>query len=398
MKSLADRNVRMYKLFAIFNEPLFWGPILIASMQKLGKIDLPSIYFCEAVAMLLLIVLDIPTSALADVVGRKRVLIIGRVFLVADMACFAAMDGPVMAWVANLVWAVGYSFQSSADQALIYNSLKKAGREKDFMKIEGSAAGTRYILIGLCSLAVGPLAAIDLRLPLILSVPCTAIPLIASFFFQENRNGEPYSVRAHAGRLVCGTLFAWRKTEVRWIIGLCALLAGASKIWFFTYNPYFEKVGVSLEYYGLIFFLLNMVAWLCSRYAYRLELGLPERSCVAGMILCTGLPILAMGLFPCWQMVTLVLIQNVTRGFMGPFVGKFMNRHIDSEDVRTTALSVRSTLTNLISVGSLSLFGLMDERLGLLGSLIVLGIAVLIIGKWSYARYTRLFPATAPGS
>ena len=131
----AVRNVALYKLFVIFNEPLFWGPILITSLQKLGQMSLPEIYFMESAVMIICVVLDIPAGALADVIGRKKSLIIGRVFLLASIVGFATMHSPVEAWISNIIWAIGYSFQSGADQALLYNTLKEAGIEKDFIKM-----------------------------------------------------------------------------------------------------------------------------------------------------------------------------------------------------------------------------------------------------------------------
>jgi MFS family permease len=390
----ARRNVALYKLFVMFNEPLFWGPILIISLQKLAHMSLPEIYFMESAVMIICVALDIPAGALADVIGRKKSLIIGRLFLLGSIVGFATMNSPIGAWVANIIWAVGFSFQSGADQALLYNTLKEAGIAKSFTKIEGRAVGSRFILIAFCSLAVGPLAEINLRFPLFLSVPFVFIPLVASFFFKEKRCTTGYSTKKQIDTLKNGVMFAIRKPEVRWIIGFCALVMGASKIWFFTYNPYFETVGISLKYFGVIFFFLNVVAWLSSHYAHRIERYYKEQTCVVAMIGCVGVPILLMGIFPCWPMALLVVVQNIVRGFMRPFVANFMNRHIDSEEIRATALSVRSTLTEVVSILSLAWFGFMDKSLGLITSLIVLGVVVLVLGTLSHWRYKSLISET----
>ena len=99
-----------------------------------------------------------------------------------------------------------------------------------------------------------------------------------------------------------------------------------------------------------------------------------------------------MGMFPFAAMAYLVLSQNVVRGFMRPFTEGYMNHHIDTEKIRATVLSVRSSLSDLVTVMSLSCFGMMDKRLGLLNSLMILGITVLLLGTVSYRRYRVLFP------
>ncbi len=390
-----QRNIYLYKVFVLFNEPLFWGPILITSLTELSHMTLPEIYFMESAIMIISVILNVPTGALADVIGRKKTLIIGRIFLLASSIMFAIMTSPLTAWIGNILWAVGYSFQSGADTAFFYNTLNVSGMEKQFTKLEGRAVGSRLILTAITSLFVGPLAIINMRIPLFLCVPFMIIPLIVSFYLKDSKSRKSYKAKYQIELIKDGFMYAIRKPEICWIIGLSALIMGASKIWFFTYNPYFEKVGLSLEYYGLIFFLLNIVAWIFSHYAYFIEKYVNESTCIIGIILCVGLPILLMGIFPFWPMAYLVISQNVVRGFMRPFMGNFMNRHIESENMRATVLSVRSSLSEMVSILSLSWFGLMDKSLGLLSSLVILGIIVLVLGAWSHARYRILFPAQA---
>ena len=301
------------------------------------------------------------------------------------------MASPIHAWIANILWAFGYALQSGADVSLLYQSLKAGRFHSKFVKIEGCAVGGRLLLTAFCSLLVGPLATINLRIPLYCCLPFMAIPLIVSFFFEEPEVTELYSMKKQLETLRNGVSYAIRSPEIRWMIGFSALLMGASKVWFFTYNPYFEAVGIPLAYYGVIFFLLNIVAWAFSHWSHRIRELLSERSCVASMIACVGVPILVMSILPYPITVYLILCQNVVRGFMRPFSEGFMNRHIISEKVRVTVLSTRSALSEMVTVMSLAWFGLMEKGLGLLASLAILGIVVIILGKVSYSRYRKLF-------
>jgi MFS family permease len=392
MKTIAlHRNITLYKWFVLFAEPLFWGPIVIQSIMVLGKMELSQIYFMEAIVTILIILLNIPTGALADIIGRKKVLIIGQAFLLGSFIGFATMNSPGQAWFANILWAIGYACQTGSDHALIYQTLKNQKEEESFTELEGKACGRRLLLIAACCLFVGPLAEINLRLPLYLCLPFVFIPFVISFFFKEERVINVYSAKKQWEVLKKGVGFVFQKSEVLWVIGFVTLIGGASKLWFFTYNPYFEGVGVELKYYGVVFFFLNLVAWFFSHNASKIEKRFSERYCVIGMILCIGLPILLMGIFPFWFMASLVLVQNIVRGFMRPFTSNFMNRHIDSEDIRATALSTKSTFSDMFTALALSWFGVMNTNLGLFPSMTVLGIIVLVLGFISYLQYRRLF-------
>lgn len=384
----SNRNVTLYRIHAVFNEPLFWGPILILSLQKLAHMSLPDIYFMESAILCICVLCDIPSGALADVIGRKKAIIVGRGFLFGSAVMFATMSNPLEAWIGNILWALGFSLQSGADTALLYESLKEDGRESDYKRIEGKAIGSRLILVACCVLVAGVLAKINMRLPMYFSLPFVLVPFVSAFFFKETEITERFSVQKQIRVLVHGFQFMRTSVNVRWMIGFAALLATTSKVWFFTYNPYFETVGMPLEMYGVIFFLLNAVAWLSSHYAYKLERIFGERICVIGMALLIGVPIILMALFPSQPFAYLVLVQNVVRGFMRPFVGDYMNRHI-ATNMRATVLSMQSSMANLVSVIGLAVFGLFTANLSLLTSLLLLGVAALTLGSWSYRTYVR---------
>lgn len=383
-----SRNLRLYRLYAIFNEPLFWGPIIICSLQKLAHMPLPDIYYMESVVLCICVFLDIPSGALADIIGRRKTIIIGRVFLLGSAFFFATMSNPLEAWVGNILWAIGFSMQSGADTALLYDTLRECDRQSEYKRVEGQAVGSRFLLVAFCSLATGFLANIHLRLPLYLSIPFILISLVASFFWKEPIRIGHYSMRKQLNVLKQGGTFVLRSVEVRWMVGFAALIATTSKLWFFTYNPYFELVGIKIVQYGIIFFLLNVVAWFSSHYAYKLENYIGEGKSIVGMILCVGVPILIMGLIPIWPFAYLVLIQNVVRGSMRPFVGDYMNRHIET-DVRATVLSVQSSASNLVAIVGLAGFGFFIAHFNLPHSLTILGLVSLGVGALSYRSYEK---------
>lgn len=386
------QNVLLYRLYVIFNEPLFWGPILIVSLQRLAGMSLPEIYYMEAVVLCVCVVLDIPSGALADIIGRKRTIIVGRSFLFGSVFFFATMQSPLDAWIGNILWAIGYTMQSGADTSLLYETLKERGKQSEYKEIQGRVVGERMIAVAFCSLAVGFLAEIDLRLPLLLCLPFVLIPLIAAFFWKEPMLTQTYSVQQQIATLKLGAFFVLRSVEVRWMVLFAALITSTSKVWFFTYNPYFELVGVPIAHFGFIFFLLNIVAWLSSHFAYKIEHLLGERRCVLVAIACVGGPIVLMALIPIHPLAYLVLVQNVVRGFMRPFLEDYIHHHIsaaENDGIRATVMSAQTTIANIAAIVGLAWFGVLSGHLTLLNSMLILGVACLMLGGLSYWSYLK---------
>ena len=179
-----------------------------------------------------------------------------------------------------------------------------------------------------------------------------------------------------------------QSVEVRFMVFFAAFITCVSKVWFFTYNPYFKVVGLDVTYYGVVFFLLNIVAWLSSRYAYKVELYIGEGNCILGMILCVGAPLIIMGLIPIEICAYLVLVQNVVRGFMKPFIGDYLHRHIATE-IRATTMSIESSFANMLSIIALASFGFLTSQVSLPQSLVILGSITLVLGVFSYILYKR---------
>jgi len=96
---------------------------------------------------LLAFVLEMPTGWVADRLGHRRSLLTGSAIQVCAMAAFWWAGNANALFAATLLVALGDTFRSGADQALLYRSCAALGREAAFQSIE---ARTRSVgLVGL---------------------------------------------------------------------------------------------------------------------------------------------------------------------------------------------------------------------------------------------------------
>ncbi len=389
------RNIKLYFWFQLFHEPLFWGPILISYLQEVGKMTLGEIFIMEGVVMVVVAITEVLTGSLADTIGRKKTMLIGSFLLVLDAIGFSLASQPLHVWIANIIWAIGFSFCSGADKALFYDSLKKISEcnggslEKEAKKREGRSVGQRYLLLAFTSLAAGNLYEIHERLPLLLSIPCVIFSFSLIFFMTEPERRSEFSLKKQFEVMKSGFVTVFTKKHLAWLVLFGLFLGTISKAWFFTYNPYFDLVQISKADFGYIFFALNIIAWFFTQFSYKIEELIGEKGCVILMMSCLGFPILLMGIFVKPSMTLLVLVQNVTRGIMGPFFFCFLNQRVKSHN-RATVISVKSSIIGwghfFVSVG----FGLIIKEFSLPESLKLLGVTTLFLGVIFYVWYLRL--------
>ena len=382
----------LYYFFQLLREPLFWGPILISYIRAVSQMSLSEIYIMEATCLVGIMLLEIPSGALADLLGRRRTIFIGSALMVAEQLVFALADSRLMIWSANLIWVVGISLVSGADSSLLFDSLKVLGREDDFKKIEGQSISFRLLLVAACSPLVGYLAGWNWRLPVGLGVVFIAFNCLVTYFFVEPpfAGRQKYTAAEHWRLMKLSVLFVSNHRPVKWVIAFSVLVGVISKVWFFSYNPYFELVNLPLSWYGWIFLGLNLVAAVFSHQGHRLWEKIGDFGSVLMILAIVSLPIMAMGLVVAWPLAFLVILQNVARGYCNPFLGHFLHRYLDSSN-RATVVSIKSAVRGLAEFIMLGLFGLLLRLVSLPTGLVVLGAFSLSAAVWLVVSYRRIF-------
>ena len=388
----AEKNVRLYYWFRLLDEPLFWGPILITFISRVSGMSLSQIYVMESICVVGLFLLEIPSGALADLIGRRKTILIGSCLLFCDIMVFASAINPAMIWIANLIWVCGFSLISGADSALLYDTLKVLGRESEFKKIEGRAISYRLFLLAGCAITVGYLASINIRLPVYLSAGFKLLFVVVIYFFIEppmTRQGR-YNWREHLGLMKISILFVANHKNIKWIISFVVIIGVASKIWFFSYNPYFELVDLPLIYFGWLFCGLNIIAAISSFFSDWIARKIGDLGSIILILAVIGIPILLMGSYVAKIMVLLVLMQNIARGHLTPFIGHFLNQYLDSEN-RATVISIKSAVVSLGQFVMLGLFGWSLKLYNLPSCLQIFGVFTLALSLVLIVSYWRIF-------
>ncbi len=101
----------------------------------MGRLETFTSFLSECLVFFCNFLFEVPTGAVADFLGRKTSLALGA--LLGGIAAFLYTSRPLLAVfvVAEAVFALAFTFQSGADEALAYDSLKAIGKQKDSKRI-----------------------------------------------------------------------------------------------------------------------------------------------------------------------------------------------------------------------------------------------------------------------
>lgn len=373
-----ENNLGLIRIYMFFGDPLFWGPIVILTLQKLAHMTLAQIYTLEAVCTIFGLIVDIPTGAMSDIVGRKKMLITAQILFFTSFIVFAFLEEPLHAWIANLLWMIALALKSGTDRALIQETCNALNKEDGYYrKFIGKNFGYRLLIVAVCSPITSWLASSDLRLPLYCSIPFLIIPLICTFFFCEPpRQKRELTLRKNLNQMGQGIKDVLNDGRIIWITMYTCVISTVSHIWFFTYNPYCEKVGMKVGDFGWLFFALNLVAFISSYFGERVERRLGYFGTMLILMPMIGVPLIFMGMFPMPIMAYCVVFQNVVRGMYSPFIDNLTSKFLKDE-TRATVLSVQSSVISSVGALSMWIFGLIIQNHELVNSLTALGLITI---------------------
>ncbi len=130
---LALPNIRHFIAFRVCFNARFYYPVFAILFLDFG-LSLEQFALLNAVWAAAIVLLEVPSGALADIIGRRRLLIVAAVLMVAEIAllCLAPRGNPTalfLFFLANRILSgTAEAAASGADEALAYDALKQAGR------------------------------------------------------------------------------------------------------------------------------------------------------------------------------------------------------------------------------------------------------------------------------
>jgi MFS family permease len=225
-------------------------PVYVPFLTERG-LTIGDVLSLQAVYGVAVMLFEIPTGYICDVVGRRRTILIGTLLNLLGLIAFAAVQGFAAYAAVELLLAAGWSLVSGADIALIYDVLDETDAPRDarrralanyvLAQVLGEAAAALFggALAGWSLPAVGWATAAEAALPLLiaLGLPDRGRGAIAPVKLME----VPRAVRGVFGdrtrRLVFANMIVW---------SLSTFLA----VWLL--QPYWQEQGIGLRWFGVL--------------------------------------------------------------------------------------------------------------------------------------------------
>lgn len=329
------------------------------------------------------IVCEIPSGALADLVGRKKSMMLGRICV--TISCIIMLFTRNFWWfaISFLLQALGNNFNSGSEEALVYDSMICLGEEKDYIRINGRINTVIEVSQAIATVAGGVLAEYSY---FVCYAACTVISLLAFVpvvFMKEPpvlKDGEKEE-HLTAGRLVARhfqTSFGILASDLRIlkIVTYFSVVFAAHTLLFFYSQQYYSDMGYNKIQISIIMLFAGFASCLGAILSERLYRRFEKKISVfsAAVIALTlvfysiGNPVLSIGMF---------IGANFFNSVLYPIESESLNRIIPSEQ-RATLISVNIMFFSIVMIVTFPVAGALADVwslapiLGAFGALLLL--------------------------
>lgn len=352
-------------------------PIIVLFYQENG-LGLKEIFLLKSVYSIVSVALDIPTGYLADAWGRKKCLLTGCLIAFGGTITYSLAYTFGAFLLAEILLGIGQSLVSGADSALLYDTMLRHRREKDYLKYEG-----RVIMIGnfseaLAGICGGLLAAYALRLPFYYQMGVAFIGIPAALSLHE------YNVRnriLHPLRNILHILHysLVRNRSLRYDILFSGIIGASTLTMAWFVQPILMHIDLPTELFGVVWTVLNLVVGIAALYSDALSSRLGENRTYTFILLFIVGGYLAVSFCLTHAALAILFLFYIVRGFATPILKGYINRQTFSE-MRATVLSIRNFIVRLTFALMAPFIGWLNDAFSLALALQITALAILVPG------------------
>jgi len=375
------RNVRLFIAFRIFFNSRFYYPIFTILFLDFG-LTLDQFALLNAAWAAAIVLLEVPSGALADTIGRRKLMVVTGMLMVIEIAllCFVPLGNASLLFAVFIVNRVlsgaAEAAASGADEAIAYDSLKKEGDASDWPRVlekQMRMQSIAYIgamslgaavydpalmqsLMNLLGLDVNLNQDITLRFPLYLTFIMAIMTLLTTLRMEEDPSPtEPECQPEDNCAPTIWQAFNLTLQTGGWILktpfALVIILAGLMfdnciRMVVTLGSQYYRLISLPEASFGLIGSGLAVLGLIIPRLAYKMvnrhtpayNLGVMTAICMLGLIGMTFFfPVI--GLLP---VALLVVVMYMGRFFQSQYLNRITASH-----QRATVLSFKGLSFNL---------------------------------------------------
>lgn len=365
----ANRNITLLYAYWGLREFQLWIPVWVVFLTLEQGFTLTAVTSVEGLYLVGIVLLEVPTGAIADRYGRSRSLALGAFTLGVAVLLFAFATSISILVISFLLWSVAHTLMSGADMALLFDTLKLKRDEASFERIAGRGTALSWAGAGVATFLGGPVAALtDIQFTIYVGAATCVVTGFIALAMKEPPHTRGESNEAYWAGIGRAFVETWRNLDLRWVILLSGAGYAAIEAVQYLVQPYLLDRGVEVGFW----FSALQVPMIFAGAGGALFAGYVGGR-MGAIIALLSIPVGAVGAYLAlaaapglWAYAAIPALFALA-SCMEPITAGYVNRRIASSN-RATILSMQSMVGSLTLAALAPAAGIITDEWGLVAA------------------------------
>ncbi len=375
-----QKNIWVFKWNTVFTWfQAFVGVWVLIWTKYLSFTQIGLIY---SLGLFLSVALELPSGALADLIGRKKTVLIGRTLQILSYVVFSFANNFWLFLVAQMLYQANWALDSGAQSALLFDSLKENKQDKKFYK----KTETDTFFLSTLGMVVGTtiggfLFKYGTHLPFVICIFTSITAFIIALFFEEPQlDTVKFTFKNYLKQNIEGTKHIFENKKIRAITFFSLLISFITYtgLWY-LYEPRLAEGGFEAKYMGLLVAGTYLIRAVGIKLIPVLDKTLQLNKVPFFLVLFQVIGSFSSFIQGKTGAIASVYSRKFLDGFRKPILNTLQNENIDSK-YRATSLSAIALFENIIIASAGPIIGIMIDKYSAGFTLGLFGFIGLIIG------------------
>jgi MFS family permease len=374
------RNVRRLYGYWFLRDFQIWIPVWIVFLTLDQGFSLTQVTIAESAYLVGVVLLEVPTGAVADRWGRSRSMALGALAMGAAVLMFAFTTSFPILLADFLLWSLATSLMSGSDMALLFDSLKADQRESLYERVAGRGNAFIWLGAGIATFLGGPVAAVlETRATIFIGAATCLLTALVALSMTEPPHQRAAKRQSYISTIPSAFREAWALADVRRVILLAGTTIAVIEGSAYLVQPYLLDRGIEV---GPMFSLLQVPVILAGIVGALAAATIVSRR--GAIFAVTVLPVVGVGGYfalvagPGLSTFFAFPLMFATISCLLPAASGYVNRRVASER-RATILSFQGMVASLTGAVTVPVLGYVTDGWGLSWAFATGGTLTLVV-------------------
>lgn len=379
-QSLQSNIIKLY-IIKVAKWFMLFMPIVVLFYKDNG-LEMRHVFILQAIYSVAIVVLEIPSGYVADVLGRKITLVIGTILGFLGFLSYSFSYGFVGFLIAEVILGLGQSLISGADSALLYDSLLETGKKDKYIKYEGRMVSVGNFAEAIAGIIGGLLATLSLRYPYYAQTMVAFIGIPAALMLIEPIRHKKLVKMKFVDVLNIVKYALHDNYELKWNIIFSSVIGASTLTMAWFVQPYFELILLPVSLFGVLWTILNLTVGFSAMIAHKIEMKLKQIKIMIGITILIPFGYIILSRINALWGIGILFIFYIVRGIATPILKDYINQLCNS-DIRATVLSVRNFVIRIFFAIIGPIVGWYTDHFSLQAALLLSGIVFLVLAGFT---------------